>query len=734
MKRLFGLIGFTYLSVLTAVFYLFSDAVIVAMLSISALLIVGGVVLILAKKLKSLNKSITVIGATALVACLVLVLYQNIYYAPLIAKYSDKELNVTGYVCDEVDKNDSRAMYIIKTDTINGNAESIKIRLTTFNGCTVEAFDKIEAKLTLTKNEYNSVKSRGIFFLSTLDEDSSFTATGEKQSSLYSFAVSIRQAMKSSLDAMLTSNESALCKAVLLGDKNALPYSIRSSFVDTGSSYLIVVSGMHLAIVVGFVIFLVKKITKRTWITFAFATATVISFMAITGFYPSVVRAGIMTIIAYMASVFFRHSDSANSLGVAALVIALPNPFVVGDVGLLLSFTATLGIILWGDKIYYFIFNHLPFKKWLMKHNLLSKLVKFLVGILSTSIAASIWIVPISTIAFGRVSPYVVFISLLVSPFVSILIVCALIVAVFYYIPLLSYIAYPLSFVCGVLCKYIIGVISWFSSLPHPYIESDNVYFYYSLGIALLIIAVGYLINAKRFYVRFFSAFCSALFLICCVISILCADSQCTVSVFNVGGGVSAIVHNGNYLSMISCGGNYISNSDILDRIADETNSVDYIIIPDKKLKYSRYESDISNTFDVTNVLVYDSKRKTTDVDFISDNVSYGRSNTQLELMFSETVTNTILNVDGVTYQLVKGRNSSFLFVPTGADISKLPENFRTADYLLIDNIPKNYDLLNCKTVVFSGNHKDYYEKYNSLSEICNNVLCTADDIVEIKI
>ncbi len=183
--------------------------------------------------------------------------------------------------------------------------------------------------------------------------------------------------MKSSLQTLLPSDYSSMCSAVLLGDKMSLPQNIRNSFTQTGSSFLIVVSGMHMAVIASVGLFFIKKLTSNKLLHFITAFIFVLAFMAVTGFTPSVVRSGIMIIIYYSAAVFLRTSDAVNSLGIAALFLLLPNPYAVGDVGLVLSFSATLGIILWSGKMYDYIISKLEIK---------SKLLKALLRLVSASL------------------------------------------------------------------------------------------------------------------------------------------------------------------------------------------------------------------------------------------------------------------------------------------------------------------------------------------------------------
>lgn len=406
MKRLLATVGLTYLSVLSVVFYFANGTftnIIIIQSALSAF--VGIFFKVIKNKIrikKSLLDLLITVGLTSFAACIAIILYSNFIYRPVIDNYSNKELSVEGYICDEIQKNENSNVYIINADKINGNSENVKIRLISTVDLKCEDFDRIDANFTVSKAENGYNLSKGIYLTAFYDEENdSFNSTGEKQFSLYSIAVNIRKAMKSSLDSLLPENTSSLCKAVLLGDKQALSDDIKADFSKTGTSFLIVVSGMHLAIIAGFVLFLLKNIIKNRYVLAFFILAIVFCFMAVTGFTPSVVRSGIMLILTYCSKTVFRRTDGLNSLGTAAIVLTLFNPFAVGDIGMLLSFSATAGIVLWANKIEIFLSRKLR----LTGKN---KLIRGGLNLISVSLSASLWIIPITTIAFHRVSPFVV--------------------------------------------------------------------------------------------------------------------------------------------------------------------------------------------------------------------------------------------------------------------------------------------------------------------------------------
>lgn len=446
MKRLFGLIGFTFLFVLSAVFYSdFNEIVFAIIGSLGVLSVAVGIFLIASKKNKSFGKSLCVFAFAVIYSAGNMIGYSEYINNTVINNYSDKEITASGYICDEIITTDSSCSFVIKTDKINGQPSDAKIQIISYSNVDVEPFEKVNFTAHTYKNNVNSQISHGIFLKAYSYDGFKIDATGEKATTFYSFAVSIRRAMKNSLDMLLPEDYSTLCRAVLLGEKTALDSSVKDDFSLTGTSFLIVVSGMHLVIITSFVLLLVRKLTKNRFLITAFTTFTVIAFMAVTGFAHSVVRAGIMMIIVSFASSNLRIADSLNNLGFAAIVLTFFNPYAVADIGMLLSFSATTGIILWSRPIERSVlrFFHYQNKR---KDGFvgtvvyyIKRLFKICVNMLSVSVSAFLWILPITAVAFNRISPTVILVSLLCEPFVSALLVCSLLCSVLFICPFISF-------------------------------------------------------------------------------------------------------------------------------------------------------------------------------------------------------------------------------------------------------------------------------------------------------
>src|SRR5699024_9163331 len=105
---------------------------------------------------------------------------------------------------------------------------------------------------------------------------------------------------------------------------------------------LLALSGLHIAIVCGIFSFFFRKLCIPTRPRALLTILVVVSYLTLTGFPYSAIRAALMAIFVQAAKFFRRESDRINSLLFAAVLILLFNPHAIFDMGFTLSFSATL--------------------------------------------------------------------------------------------------------------------------------------------------------------------------------------------------------------------------------------------------------------------------------------------------------------------------------------------------------------------------------------------------------
>lgn len=130
----------------------------------------------------------------------------------------------------------------------------------------------------------------------------------------------------------------------------------------------------------------------------------------------------------------------------------------------------------------------------------LKKPVEFTVNLFAVSVSAAVWTMPISVLMFGKVSVFSILLSIILSPAVSVLVACALLAVILYGFGIVSIIAYPLTFVCEQLSKYVIFIVGTFSDIPFSSVNARKPYFYIWLALIAVMVIVGYFVKNKANY------------------------------------------------------------------------------------------------------------------------------------------------------------------------------------------------------------------------------------------
>lgn len=138
--------------------------------------------------------------------------------------------------------------------------------------------------------------------------------------------------------------EAGIFVAAVIGDKEGIPKEINDLYQKNGIAHLLAISGMHMS-VIGLFFY---RILRKTGLSYGFAggvsSVTVILYGILTGGSPSVLRAVIMMVIAFLASYLGRTYDLLCSAALALLLLGLQSPLILMQGGVQLSFGAVFAI------------------------------------------------------------------------------------------------------------------------------------------------------------------------------------------------------------------------------------------------------------------------------------------------------------------------------------------------------------------------------------------------------
>ena len=137
-----------------------------------------------------------------------------------------------------------------------------------------------------------------------------------------------------------------LAKAFLLGDESDVDSLRKEQLRLTGLTHILSISGSHIAILAGLLhwVFRGKMIDRR--IPFWVGQAVMVFYTILTGWKVSMVRALWMYEVAVWVKYLGKRNDPLTALAAAYLGILAGNPAQIFDLGLQLSFSAVLSMIL----------------------------------------------------------------------------------------------------------------------------------------------------------------------------------------------------------------------------------------------------------------------------------------------------------------------------------------------------------------------------------------------------
>ncbi len=142
--------------------------------------------------------------------------------------------------------------------------------------------------------------------------------------------------------------EASLVAGIVLGVESGIPEDVKNDFRDTGTSHIIAISGFNITIVAGlFAMLFGRALGPRRGALAALLAIAVYTLMV--GGDAPVVRAAIMGGLSLFARQVGRRQHGLNSLAFTAALMSAANPNILWDVGFQLSFTATLGLVLYAE-------------------------------------------------------------------------------------------------------------------------------------------------------------------------------------------------------------------------------------------------------------------------------------------------------------------------------------------------------------------------------------------------
>ncbi len=145
-------------------------------------------------------------------------------------------------------------------------------------------------------------------------------------------------------EAHLSPTSASLLLGMIFGGKHGMDKSFEDDLRVTGVMHVVAASGMNVTFVAGAMMAVLGIFLKRQFVL-VISGFGVVFYLFLAGFEESIVRAGIMALMAFGAGLFGRQYFGMYALGLTFYMMVFYNPSMLFAVGFQLSFLATLGIL-----------------------------------------------------------------------------------------------------------------------------------------------------------------------------------------------------------------------------------------------------------------------------------------------------------------------------------------------------------------------------------------------------
>ncbi len=264
----------------------------------------------------------------------------------------------------------------------------------------------------------------------------------------------VRDWFSNNVRQVISEPQASLGIGFLVGQRSSLPESLEQALKIVGLTHIVVASGYNLTILVRFARRIFAPISK--YLATLAGSLMIGGFILVTGFSPSMTRAGLVTGISLATWYYGRHIHPLVLLPFVAALTALINPsYLWGDLGWYLSFAAFAGVMILAPLLQNYFFG--PKKPGTLRQ------------IIGETISAQLVTIPIIAFSFGTIAVFALPANLLILPFVPLAMASV-------FVSGLSVVIIPvaaplLGSITQTLLNYMTSVINWFVKFPNASVE-----------------------------------------------------------------------------------------------------------------------------------------------------------------------------------------------------------------------------------------------------------------------
>ena len=209
-------------------------------------------------------------------------------------------------------------------------------------------------------------------------------------------------------DKWLYGNKAGIFSAILMGDKTELDQEIKDLYSLSGIAHILAISGLHISLIGMFLYSLLRK--RFSFATSSALTIAVVTLFAITsGMGIATIRAFVMFILKLIGEILGRKYDYITAISLSALILLADNPFIIINSGFQMSFCAMITITIIWPKVVYLI-------------NIKSKIANSIVF----SLCIGIFMNPVIAYNYFQLPTYSFMLNIIVVPLFGIVVISAI--------------------------------------------------------------------------------------------------------------------------------------------------------------------------------------------------------------------------------------------------------------------------------------------------------------------
>jgi len=235
-----------------------------------------------------------------------------------------------------------------------------------------------------------------------------------------------------------------------------LPKSIIDTFRDVGLSHIVAASGFNLTVVILVTYFLLRPLNLPGNSCEYACLAMMATYVTLAGLSSSIARAALMSTFILLSRMTQRRIFVGSALAAALILTWLPSPLALSDVGLQLSYVATIFIIAGSRSLGHWL-NSRP--SWLLQQ---------CADTFAVTVIAQLSVLPIQLYYFGTIGltflPANLLVVPLVAPVTIIGFVASLLILLGSINPLWGFFVFPLANRIDQLLQFPLTYIIWLTS------------------------------------------------------------------------------------------------------------------------------------------------------------------------------------------------------------------------------------------------------------------------------